>query len=291
MLNINWELVSHCQFNCSYCYYRPFKSSTDYGTLSKIILKKLAGLETDAKIALLGGEPSLHPRFIEVIEELWRNTKIKEVAIVTNFKRKGSVWEKLIPFKDKVKVVVSYHAEYAIEDFFEKLDFLIGKIPLDFVFVVHPQIKYLEKMKKIAQRVQNQKYSAMSLNFVPVHLDSGSEKDYAFYPKEILEFMREQQELTRRRDNVETLLMRTEDKSVKVPKFQILSEELNRFKGWECRLGAFIIHEDGMVSKACSNETKHILTTKFEHGKLICPFRVCECDDYWAFEKFKNPKI
>lgn len=288
LLNINWELVSHCQFNCSYCYYRPFKSDTDYKTLSTIILKKLEGLQTDAKVTLLGGEPSLHPRFLEVVETLWKNDRVKEIAIVTNFKRKGDIWSKLIPFKDKVKIVLSWHAEYVVDDFFDKLDSLIDRVPLDFVFVVHPSMEYLERMKTVARKAQEEKYFSMSLNFVPVHGGEGGDKDYVDYPEEIESFIREQQELTRSRGNVETLLVKTKAGEIEMPKFEVLKSGLNQFKGWECRLGAYIIHENGMVTKACSKETKHILTTKFEHGKLKCPYRICECDDYWSFEKFNN---
>ena len=285
-LNINWELVSHCQFKCSYCYYKPFKSNTNYVDLSKIVIRQMRELKEPAKVTLLGGEPSLHPCFEEVIADLSLISHVEEICIVTNFKKNLKFWKGLINFRKKIKIVISYHAEYEIKDLFEKIDALLGSIEMDFVFVVHNELKYLDRMKEVAEQIQRDRYLPVSLNFVPVHEDGLSERKYVNYPEQIAKFMLEQQERTRGRDNVETLYCETkEGMGFEIPKFDVLSQKINYFKGWECNLGAYIIHEDGMVSRACSGERKHVLLTEFEHFNLKCPYTLCECDDYWSFKK------
>lgn len=279
-ININWELVSHCQFNCSYCYYKPFKSETDYKPLAKIVLNKLSKIIDSTKVTLLGGEPTLHPSFGEVIQSLHEMKHIHQICIVTNFEKPLTFWQDLLPFKDKLKIVVSYHPEYQQKNMFDKIRKLQNDFVLDFVFIVHNDEKYLSQMELTAKEL-NSIDSKISLNFVKLH-----EKDhYRSYPKSIADFMLTQQDIVKSRPATETVNIITKDGATKIPKFEMINHGLNKFEGWNCKLRAFIIKEDGQVASACSNKTKHILFADFNETILKCTYKICECDDYWEFTK------
>ena len=279
-ININWELVSHCQFNCSYCYYKPFKSETDYKPLSKIILSKLSKITDPTKVTLLGGEPTLHPSFKDVIQALHEMNHVTQICIVTNFEKPLKFWQDLSPFKDKLKIVVSYHPEYEQKLMFEKIRELQNDFVLDFVFIVHNEEKYLPQMENAAKELETI-HSGISLNFVKLH-----EKDhYRSYPKPIADFMSIQQEQVRNRPVTETVNIVTKSGPSKIPKFEMINHGLNQFEGWNCKLRAFIIKEDGQVASACSSKTKHILLADFSETLMKCTYKICECDDYWEFPK------
>jgi sulfatase maturation enzyme AslB (radical SAM superfamily) len=286
-ININWELVSHCQFNCTYCYYKPFKSNTDYKPLAKIVLSKLATLKERTKVTLLGGEPTLHPSFLEVVSQLSSFDHVEQICIVTNFEKPLSFWESLGPYAQKLKIVISFHPEYEQKLMFEKISKLQDSFTLDFVFIVHNDPQYLSKMQKTALQLEavNER---VSINYVKLHDKGESSDEYREYPIEILAFMHEQQEKLRNRTTTETVNIHTSEGSFKLPKFEMINQDLNRFQGWECNLRAFIIKENGQVASACTSRTKHILLADFSGSSLICPHQLCECDDYWEFPKTKT---
>lgn len=283
-VNINWELVSHCQYNCSYCYYKPFKSQTDYASLAKIVLAKLNTIKDQTKVTLLGGEPTLHPTFLEVIGRLHSMEHISQICIVTNFLKPLPFWQELAPYKDKLKITISYHPEYIQKDMFEKILALQDEFLLDFVFIVHNDPQYLVRMQETAEKLDLVNRNKISVNFVKIHDKAG----YKNYPDTIQRFMEEEQEKLRSYAVTETVDILTSQDTKKVPKFDIINHGLNNFEGWSCQLRAFIIKEDGFVASACVNKQKYILQADFSGSEVICPHKICECDDYWSFTK-TNP--
>lgn len=288
-MKINWELVSHCQYNCTYCYYKPYKSETDYLSLSKIILKKLETVKDNISMTLLGGEPSLHPSFVSVVQDLFKLPTVQSIAIVTNLAKPLPLWLELIPFKEKVKLAISVHIEYPQKDLIEKLQGLMEHFTLDIVFNVHNDLAHLPKMEELAKSLvalSNEKN--VTLSFMRLHGIDRDCDDYLPYPKEIEDFMARQNELLLQSKHFETVNIKKNNKWEVIPKFELVENKMNAFKGWSCDLKAFIIHENGIVSQPCRNEKKHILLTEFKSKALTCPFRFCVCDDYWEFPKTKK---
>lgn len=229
----------------------------------------------------MGGEPTLHPRFKDVIEALYNMDHVIQICVVTNFEKPLKFWQDLFPFFSKLKIVVSFHPEYEQKGMFDKLKALEDDFLLDFVFIVHNEEKYLPRMRQAARSLENINYSKTSVNFVRLHQDG----KYQEYPEVILSFMLEEQEKLRERQVTERVSLVTQDGEVFIPKFEMINQGLNQFKGWNCKLRAFIIKEDGMVASACSNISKHILIADFNERLVSCPYKICECDDYWEFPK------
>lgn len=82
----NIMLTYRCNLKCSYCFANEFvnKTSTDM-TLENFdkaieFLTRAGG----TAIGLIGGEPTLHPQFDQIMERLILNRKIQEVTLYTN---------------------------------------------------------------------------------------------------------------------------------------------------------------------------------------------------------------
>ncbi|RZF22815.1 radical SAM protein [Halobacteriovorax vibrionivorans] len=284
-LNINWEMVSHCQYDCSYCYYRPFTSDTNYSTLSKIILKKLKNIEEDFIINLIGGEPTLHPDFTQVIDELISIENLKEIRIVTNFIKPESFWNK-IQRSSKIKITASYHPEYKNKDFIKKSEILSDQFNIDIAFLFTNKIEEFIKYKEVFEDAyQLAKQKKLTLNCVRLHKEEYNNTTYEEYDPEIEDFIKESEHKVSSLDNKETTLIKTSDIQKNIAKSHFLANGYNKLKGWKCDIKAFIIHYDAQVSYACKNTKKHILTCDFKTEGIVCPFNLCECDDYWSFKK------
>jgi len=79
------ELLSSCNLNCSHCFYRSSNKFHSPGFLTKeqifVLIKKMVKNKI-SKLVLTGGEPTLHPDFIEISE--YAMLKIPRVSICTN---------------------------------------------------------------------------------------------------------------------------------------------------------------------------------------------------------------
>lgn len=85
--DIDINLGTACNNNCKFCMSQdPSRKSkfVDYDTLRKDVLT--AALENYSKITFLGGEPTIHPKIIELVNLASKN-KFKDLHIVSNGRR------------------------------------------------------------------------------------------------------------------------------------------------------------------------------------------------------------
>lgn len=79
------EILSSCNLNCRYCFYRASDKFYSPGFLAKEKVFKLIDkfVENNInKLVLTGGEPTLHPSFIEISK--YAMSKIPKVSLCTN---------------------------------------------------------------------------------------------------------------------------------------------------------------------------------------------------------------
>lgn len=286
-LTISWELVTHCQLSCSYCYFNPYESQTNYPAVMKMILNKLSKIEENFEVTLLGGEPTLHPQFYELIEALHSMKYLTKIDIITNFQTQIDFWEPIQPFKDKIEIVLSYHVEYQQKGFFKKVKKLQDKFSMNIIFLVHNDLKYLSSMKVAADE-----YFSLGLDFIPITFArltdrTGSETKYFEYQDETIAFLEMQEERVKNLKHPETILITTKNQMIEMNQLEFANKKLNRFSGWKCQMNALIIHPDGMVSYPCTKIKKHILFAELTKRNLLCEHEICPCEAYWSFTKEK----
>jgi MoaA/NifB/PqqE/SkfB family radical SAM enzyme len=114
ILRVEWNLGKRCNFNCSYCgndlhdnvsEHIPWEVFTN--TIDKI--KQGAG-NRDIKISFTGGEPFVHPQFVEMLEYAKQNG-ISKCSVTTNGSPPLKIYERAVEYLDYL--TVSYHFEFA----------------------------------------------------------------------------------------------------------------------------------------------------------------------------------
>lgn len=251
----------------------------------KMVLKKLAGIQEPVEVTLLGGEPTLHPEFHQLISELHQMEHVKKIDIITNFQPNVDFWIPLIPFSDKLEIVMSFHVEYAQKTFFKKVQELKDKFSMNIIFLVHNDPKYLAKMVEAADH-----YFELDLEFIPITFAklvnrTGTATKYYDYQSETLEFLGQQEKRVKKLKHPEVIPVKTENNSFEINQLEFANKDMNRFKGWKCQMNALIIHPDGMVSYPCTPIKKHILFAELKKRDLVCAHEICPCEAYWNFTK------
>lgn len=251
----------------------------------KMVLKKLNNIQEPVEMTLLGGEPTLHPDFHELIAELHQMEQVKKIDIITNFRPTVEFWRPLIPFRDKLEIVMSFHVEYAQRTFFKKIHELKDKFAMNIIFLVHNDPKFLPKMKEAAEA-----YFALDLELIPITFAklvdrTGGATKYFDYQDETLEFLKQQESRVKKLKYPETIPVKTQHGNFEINQLEFANKEMNRFKGWKCQMNALIIHPDGMVSYPCTPVKKHILFAEIKKRDLVCVHEICPCEAYWNFTK------
>ncbi len=88
---MNIILTKRCDKNCSYCFTpKQDRSDISQQDMSLETIKKLLYKypKSGSSVRLLGGEPTQHPQFIEIVEELLFNRETEHLFIISNF-----LWE------------------------------------------------------------------------------------------------------------------------------------------------------------------------------------------------------
>lgn len=135
LFTVSWLLGRYCNYNCSYCWEHGRSDKKDHRSL-KLCIKTIRNIKKQARarnfnsfhFSFSGGEPTLHPDYLKIIEELgddsyWCN--FQTIHMTTNLSRDIKwlkEYAKLVARFHRASVTASYHSEFANkEKFIEKI--------------------------------------------------------------------------------------------------------------------------------------------------------------------------
>ena len=111
----NIAIVNYCNLKCPYCFAEDmineknaFMSLKQYDELLDFILK-----DPNSRIGILGGEPTLHPNLIEILDKTREKcTDDRHIVLFTN----GIELKKFIPHLDKISILINYNNPKDLSD-------------------------------------------------------------------------------------------------------------------------------------------------------------------------------
>ncbi|MFN7728065.1 MAG: radical SAM protein [Bdellovibrio sp.] len=233
LVNVSWILGRYCNYNCSYCWTHARSNTRDHRPV-ELIVKTIDEIKKQSRergynsfhFGFSGGEPTLHPGFIDVINFYSKDTLstiYQSLHITTNLSLGLNFWEKFVKASSQlhdVGVTASWHREAGVSNlathakkFADKLLFLQSQNIHTTINMVMA-IKYFEDLKNEAlffhEQGLNVTLKPMSIPAANVLIDQ--------YSQEQIEFMQQgfpQRNLQKSKSN--THIPRVEPK-IKVPR-------------------------------------------------------------------------
>ena len=197
----NW-----CNYDCSYCMPHSKAQTSklkDSLAITKIIndsyrhFKKYAEVDNYG-VLFVGGEPTIHPEFKKIINNIQSLRKIEpnyKIIIVTNLSRTNR-W--LSDISKKVTgIVASYHDEFTtVEDFSNKVITCMESNPNLYVTIgIQPLPGKLKKLEKDCFKIRDniklklkEEHIKFKLDFIIQHLYIGTDKLYPYSKHDFLMF-------------------------------------------------------------------------------------------------------
>jgi len=284
-LSFGWEINTNCQYRCGYCYAHKmltWKFKEQHNNVYNNVLKRLRlNSIPNFRIDILGGEPTLHPRFHTIITELNNMDKCDWIMINTNAGTDINILKDLSNLKsNKIEVSASYHYEYS--KFQKFMDNVIelndqNNIVLTVTVNVAPEMTAIPSYKKIISSCIDNNVE-VGLNFInPTDIYT---KQFTSEFHQALDI----KDMNTHVCNDRWLFISKDGSQGKFNLQQIHAQELNRFKGFNCIPKMWLIDPEGKFYNMCTGESLHPLNKNIKKC-VQCPKDVCVCEELLHYHK------
>ena len=274
LLTIDLDILTICNYHCWYCYARANKEKWNKIMpieLIRQVSKKFKLLPFKIDLSILGGEPTLHPNLLEIIDIFSEVPNVRDLVVFTNgLSPKIFKIIECVRHPERLKINLSFHPSEVknLPKFYETVDKLhktgcLWKITIMISKEFETEINEFMKLTS--------KYP-----------DVFFEQTFPVVDGEVDEM----------NTSLETELLRPfvvdEITSNPLTYDEVIYQKLNRFKGWKCHLRYFHIDVDGEIHENCFNDRRNILNDDLNTGIKICPFNKCVHDCMLETLKTKN---
>lgn len=251
-LYLNIHTTNYCNQKCSYCIesFRNQNINKTYFNIKNI--KQLKNLNFDLNISLYGGEPTSILNFEELVLELLKLDKLKNLSILTN----GTGFKKIekLPLDNRVELIISIHPEFYNEKILDKNLSLSEKINTTFKLLIK-EFKTKSFYYNIYNKIKNKKFEIVELY------------NYTYKQKDFINFINEF------KDKLE---------SNKTP--------IKNTLGIKCWMLCGYIEDK--IKPECSSKLYDIETfNKIYKTGFICPYKTCKISEGRCIVKFEHTKL
>jgi len=269
-IKIEWNLGKRCNYDCSYCpseIHDNTSPHTDIDVL-KATIDKLTSLDKPIRLSFTGGEPTVHPKFSELIKYA-RHKGIQWISVTTN----GTLPYEFYASLPVDQYVFSLHLEY---------DWMR-------VYNTMSKIADMTKIKLIAQIMCHHDHmnSAVTLfarcltDHIPATLrrirwtqgDHDLFDDMRYHP-DYLNWIKQQEATVQ----ANTLLFYKDKHMEQLHANDVIKLHLNKYKDWTCNAGieSLMINWDGDVHRATCRVGGSL--GNIYEGNFVAPSEPVRCD-------------
>ena len=291
VLTFDWALIDVCNYKCSYCnagygsdIHRPvsrfFKTPAQIQAWRQVLDRLKLNSIPQFEISLVGGEPTLHPHLLDIIEQLCLMDKATEIQLLTNLSKPHAYFEQFNrPNFEKLIVNPSIHFEMYNEQLLDKCIALnkLEHINLEVGVMLHDDKKYWKDIEHTFKVLISNKLHYY-VQYIEPYYDSNPAYTDEFYS-------RFNGYISQATDHP-LYEFRSEHNTYNLSQTEINKHSLNKFKGWKCRQLCWKIDHAGKMIQACTGTMLNILGKNI-HEDVICPHDCCACDMWWDYKKVK----
>lgn len=296
-LYIHWDVSTQCNFKCSYCYaisdYGEDWGQLDSWTRQKLVIRNIANSSLPVFLGLLGGEPTLHPQYEELLElshHAISKHKDGRLYITTNGSQPTEWFENHL-FYENTYFLWSAHFEYE-KHYGENFQLILDNIKVmknkgfrnKVNVMLHPNKKLWPKIHKFVDELEK-----LDVEIHPHFLyDEGNVHKLHHYPKEFYD------EFRRFEKYVKYLVFDGPDNCDVYNDYDVFNNNFTSFTGWDCWNNNYEINFKGKVTRFCFDEVDDLITNFnfFRDIKEVkpksCPHSTCNCDGLLKIYKEKK---
>jgi MoaA/NifB/PqqE/SkfB family radical SAM enzyme len=243
-IKIEWNLGKRCNYDCSYCPSSIHDNTSPHTDIEilKATVDKLITLGKPVRLSFTGGEPCVHPKFLELVKYC-KHVGITWISVTTN----GTLPYEFYSSIDVDQIVFSIHLEYNWKRVFNTVESVVG---LTNKKVIAQIMAHHNHMPAVMQLRAKCLLAHIPNTVRRIRWTNGDHDlfDDMRYNLTDLEWLKEMESTVEANtvidpDSIGTQYIHAND---------VIKLHLNKFKGWTCSSGieSLMINWDGDVYRA-----------------------------------------
>ena len=277
-IKVEWNLGKRCNLDCAYCpaeIHDMTSPHLDWHSITKVI-DTLCDIGKPIRLSLTGGEPTVNPYIIDLLEYAKEQNNIEWVNMTTNGLRKPE-WYADLPI-DHIVFSLHFDNEHWSKAYENICKFTMeteaAHTPIMYQVNLMAHHNHTDKVKVVAKNLDDQliRYVVRRIRWTEKH----DWFDDMRYTPQDLEWI-----LDRDSTALPNCLV---DDTTYLHANDIIKHKTNRFKGWTCYAGleSLMVNWDGEVHRATcrvGGSLGNIYEDTFEspYQPIICTREYCTC--------------
>lgn len=289
----HWDIITICNYNCSYCYSRAETQQWNKITNKQQIddvFEKLDQINHPLEVIILGGEPTIHPNYFYIFDRLLdMGDKLQVMGNITNGSFKNKDDKEFIlqhnKYKEKFHWNMTFHPSEItdVQKFKDNILFIVEQGQRININVMLVDVQYKDITEDMLDFLTENK---IRYYFNVIFDHKGTV--YANYNKDYSDWLKS---LTEKYGGIKELVYFKDD--VVIGKYNDIDVYLNNysdFMGWKCKNNNYQIGVGGSeFAKFCSYERVTVDQINNEDQFMICPLAQCLCQGKLTSEKIYQP--
>lgn len=271
-LKVEWNLGKRCNYDCSYCPSSIHDNSSPHTDIEilKSAVDKLISIGKPVRLSFTGGEPTVHPKFSELIRYC-KHVGIQWISVTTN----GTLPYEFYASLPIDQCVFSIHLEYDWKRVFNTLESIVKLTQIKVIAQIMAHHDHIDAAMQLRARCQ--------LGHIPntVRRIRWTEGDHDLfddmrYNPDDLAWIKEQESTVQGNCLI--------DNEQIIHANDVIKLHLNQYKGWTCNAGieSLMINWDGEVHRATcrvGGSLGNIYNNSFVSPTepVVCTRNYCTC--------------
>jgi len=270
-IKIEWNLGKRCNYDCSYCPSEIHDNSSPHTDIEilKSAVDKLVTLGKPIRLSFTGGEPTVHPKFQELITYC-RFKGVHWISVTTN----GTLpydFYRILPVN---QYVFSLHLEYDWQRVYSTMSKIADRTNLRLIAQIMCHHDHMLSARTLFARCLNDKIPSTLRRIRWTEGNHDLFDDMRYHPDD-LNWIKDQ-EATVEKNTV--VWLNNEHAQLHYHANDMIKNHQNKFNGWTCNAGieSLMINWDGVVHRATCRVGGSL--GNIYEGSFVAPSEPVTCD-------------
>lgn len=239
-IKIEWNLGKRCNYDCSYCPSSIHDNTSPHTDIEilKATVDKLTTLGKPIRLSFTGGEPTVHPKFRELVQYC-KHVGISWISVTTN----GTLPYEYYASLNVDQCVFSIHFEYDVQRILDTILKVVEATNIKVIAQIMAHHDYMLNVQTVRTMLLNQQIPNTVRRIRWTQGDHDLFDDMRYNPDD-LAWIKEQDASVQGNCVIDdTQIIHAND---------VIKLHLNKYKDWSCNAGieSLMINWDGDVHRA-----------------------------------------
>jgi MoaA/NifB/PqqE/SkfB family radical SAM enzyme len=239
-IKVEWNLGKRCNYDCSYCPSSIHDNSSPHTDIEilKATVDKLIILGKPIRLSFTGGEPCVHPKFLELIKYC-KHVGVTWISVTTN----GTLPYEFYAALEVDQIVFSIHLEFDWKRVFNTTESVVNLTNKKIVVQIMAHHNYMDAALELRAKCLLAEIPSTVRRIRWTEGDHDLFDDMRYHPDD-LNWIKEQEATVQGNCVID-------DKQI-IHANDVIKLHLNKYKDWTCNAGieSLMINWDGGVHRA-----------------------------------------